>query len=188
SPPVALRVAIATGAARRLGLDVVEAPVSSSPAQFRALVDGSLDAALTSPDNVVAYRYLAANPLGRTLDARILLAVDRGLGLALYGRPGVDRLEAIRGGVVGVDLAESGFAFVASEILARSGLRRGRDYSVAELGATPRRLDALLASGCAATMLGGGNDLRAEAHGCPRLGVVADVCDPYLGTVLAATG
>jgi hypothetical protein len=77
---------------------------------------------------------------------------------------------------------------VLYELLARAGLRRGRDYRVVELGSTPRRLDALLAGDCAATMLGAGNDLRAEAAGCPRLGAVTDVCRPYLGTVLVSTG
>jgi ABC-type nitrate/sulfonate/bicarbonate transport system substrate-binding protein len=188
SPAVPLRVAAALALPQRLGLDVAEVPVESSPAQFRALLDGSLDAALTSPDNVVAYRYPQGNPLGVTVDARILLAVDRGLGLALYGRPGLSGVESLRGADVGVDVAASGFAFVLYEILARAGLRRGRDYRVVELGATPRRLDALLAGDCAATMLGAGSDLRAEAAGCPRLAAVTDVCRPYLGTVLAATG
>jgi hypothetical protein len=187
SPSIVLRVARSAGVLARFGVDVVEQPVSSSPEQFRALLDGALDAALTSPDNVIAYRLLPANPLGRTADVRIILGVDRGLGLALYGRPGVSTLAAVRGGVVGVDVAESGFAFTLYEILAAGGLHRGADYTVVELGSTPRRADALLAGECDATMLNAGNDLRAEAHGCHRLRRAVDACRPYLGTVLAAT-
>ncbi|HVQ94082.1 MAG TPA: hypothetical protein VMU51_23790 [Mycobacteriales bacterium] len=221
SPSVVLRVARAAGLLDRLGVAVDEQPVPSSPAQFRALLAGDLDAVLTSPDNVLAYRLLPANPLGRTADVRILLGVDRGLGLALYARPGLGRaagpepaagsepaagparavgarpvppagpgggIQAVRGGTVGVDVAESGFAFALYEVLAMAGLRRDADYRVVELGSTPRRLDALLAGDCDATMLNAGSDLRAAAAGCRRLARAVDACRPYLGTVLAATG
>lgn len=188
SPSVVLRVARSGGVLRRLGLDVTEIPVASSPAQFRALLNGELDAALTSPDNVVAYRHVPGNPLGRTADVRILLGIDRGMGLALYGRPGLGSVEELRGEVIGVDVAASGFAFVLYEILATVGLVRGRDYELAELGSTPRRVDALVSGRCAATMLNAGSDLRAQALGCVRLRRAVDVCRPYLGTVLAATG
>lgn len=186
SPSVLLRVAARTGELHRRGLSVREIPVASSPQQFAALDDGSLDAALTSPDNVVAYRFLADNPLGRQLDVRIVSAVDRGMGLALYARPGTTTVQDLRGTTIGVDVAASGFAFVLFEILARSGLRRDRDYTVAELGSTPNRLAALLEGRCTATMLNAGSDLRADEAGMVRLHDVTEVAPGYLGTVLAA--
>jgi ABC-type nitrate/sulfonate/bicarbonate transport system substrate-binding protein len=188
SPSVLLRTARRTGMLAAHGLDVREEPVPSSPAQFRALADGSLDAALTSPDNVVAYRFLPTNPLGSTRDVRIVAAVDRGLGLALYARAGTRSVESLRGAVVGVDVATSGFAFVLLELLARAGLTTGADYELVELGSTPRRLDALLDGRCAATMLNAGSDLRADDAGLARLAGVTAVAAPYLGTVLAVQG
>jgi ABC-type nitrate/sulfonate/bicarbonate transport system substrate-binding protein len=187
SPSVLLRVARRTGALADRGMDVREEPVPSSPAQFRALADGALDAALTSPDNVVAYRFLADNPLGGARDVRIVAAVDRGLGLALYARPGVTSVADLRGSTVGVDVAASGFAFALFEVLDRAGLGRG-DYELAELGSTPKRLDALLEGTCAATMLNAGNDLKADDAGLVRLVDVLSIASPYLGTVLAVQG
>jgi hypothetical protein len=65
----------------------------------------------------------------------------------------------------------------------------GRDeYRLVALGSTPKRLQALLAGECDATMLNAGNELRAEEQGCPRLASVAEVCSPYLGTVVAVAG
>ncbi|HEY9525214.1 MAG TPA: hypothetical protein VIR33_18390, partial [Thermopolyspora sp.] len=181
SPSVLIRVS------RRLGLltglDVVEKPVSSSPAQFRALIDGTLDAALTSPDNVLAYRFVPDNPLGQTADARIVAAVDRGLGLGLYARPGITSAADLRGATMGVDVAGSGFAFALYALLDSLGLRRG-DYRVTALGSTPRRLSALLTGECDATLLNAGNELLAEQAGAARLAALAQVCRPYLGTVL----
>jgi ABC-type nitrate/sulfonate/bicarbonate transport system substrate-binding protein len=187
SPSVLLRVARRSGVLDRCGLAVDERPVPSSPAQFAALADGSLDAALTSPDNVVAYRFLPGNPLGGTRDVRIVAAVDRGLGLALYAAAGTADVVDLRGQIVGVDVAASGFAFALFELLDRAGLGRG-DYELAELGSTPKRLDALLEGRCAATMLNAGNDLKADDAGLVRLVDVLSIASPYLGTVLAVQG
>jgi ABC-type nitrate/sulfonate/bicarbonate transport system substrate-binding protein len=187
SPSVVLRVARRTGRLEERAIAVREEPVASSPAQFRALLAGDLDAALTSPDNVVAYRFAPANPLGRTADVCIVMAVDRGLGLGLYGRQGVTSADDLRGGTVAVDVATSGFAFALFALLESLGLGRD-DYRLVELGSTPRRLEALLDGGCDATMLNAGNELRAEDAGCLRLAAAVDVCEPYLGTVLCVTG
>ncbi|TYB66035.1 hypothetical protein FXF51_17725 [Nonomuraea sp. PA05] len=175
SPSVLLR----TG--RRLGLvdpGVREQPVASSPAQFAALLDGTLDAALTSPDNVIAHRFARADPL----DVRIVSAVDRGLGLALYARPGLASVAELKGQAAGVDVPGSGFAFALYAAMEAVGLARG-DYRTVALGSTPRRLDALLGGRCAATMLNAGSELRAEDAGAVR---VAGAPRPYLGTVLCA--
>jgi hypothetical protein len=56
---------------------------------------------------------------------------------------------------------------------------------VVALGSTPKRLRALLAGECDATMLNAGNELHAEAAGLRPVARVSEVCAPYLGTVLA---
>ena len=154
TPSVLLRVARRSG---RLPGAVEEVPVASSPAQFAALADGSLDAGLTSPDNV----------LGR--GGTVSVAIDRGMGLALYARPG--SLDSAR---FAVDVPDSGFAYAMYAIL-------GRRPDVVALGSTPNRLRALLAGECDATMLNAGNELLAEEAGFVRVGAAPQ---PYLGTVL----
>ena len=187
SPSVLLSVARRVGRLEELDVAVEEVPVSSSPAQFRSLLGGELDVAFTSPDNVLAYRFSPTNPLGAVADVSIVSAVDRGMGLALYGRPGLSSVEQLRGAVLGVDVPASGFA-LAMYALAES-LGVGRDeYELATLGSTPKRVHALLAGECDATMLNAGNELVAEQAGCVALAKVADVCTPYLGTVLSVAG
>jgi ABC-type nitrate/sulfonate/bicarbonate transport system substrate-binding protein len=186
SPSVVLGVAAATGALDAVGLAIIQVPASSSPQQFSALLAGELDAVITSPDNVLAYRFVADNPLGRTCDLRILAAVDRGLGLSLFAAPGVEDLDSLRGGVLAVDVPTSGFAFVAYELLARRGIKAGIDCEVTALGSTPRRAEALAEGRCAATVLNAGNDLRAEEAGCHRLSRAKEI-GPYVATVLAST-
>jgi ABC-type nitrate/sulfonate/bicarbonate transport system substrate-binding protein len=141
---------------------------------------------LTSPDNVLAYRFNPHNPLGELLDARIVGAVDRALGLGLYGRPGLTA-DGLRGATVGVDVAQSGFAVALYALGDRLGASRD-DYELVSLGSTPQRLQALLAGECDATMLNAGNDLLAEQAGCVRLAGLTDYVRPYLGTVVAVVG
>jgi hypothetical protein len=193
SPSVLLGVAKATGALERAGLTVEEVPATSSSQQFAALVAGELDAVFTSPDNVLAYRASAANPLGRAVDVRILAAVDRGLGLSLFTAPGIGSGvggrpgAGMRGGILAVDVPTSGFAFVAYELLARQGLRARLDYEVRAWGSTPRRGTAVAGGECTMTVLNAGADLRAEAAGCTRVARASSL-GPYVGTVLAALG
>jgi ABC-type nitrate/sulfonate/bicarbonate transport system substrate-binding protein len=184
TPSLLIDLARSTGRLDRAGLEVTETPVPSSPAQFRSLESGDFDVVMTSPDNVLAYRFLSANPLGRNLPVDVLAGIDRGLGLSLWLAPSVSDVADVRGRVVGVDVPQSGFAFVAFALLERAGLSPG-DYEVESLGSTPRRTAALVAGTCAATVLNAGNELRARASGCHVVSTVADI-GPYLGTVMAA--
>jgi hypothetical protein len=188
SASVLLSVARRTGRLEEQDLTVEEVPVPSSPAQFRALLAGELDVAFTSPDNVLAYRFDPGNPLGTLADVRILSTVDRGLGLGLYGRPGLTP-EDVRDPrlAFGVDVATSGFA-VAMYALAESLGARRPSLELLALGSTPRRLEALVEGGCDATMLNAGNELVAERAGCARLAGVAEVCGAYVGTVVCVHG
>jgi ABC-type nitrate/sulfonate/bicarbonate transport system substrate-binding protein len=186
SPPIVLDLAASSGLLAAAGLEVTEHPVASSPAQFRALADGELQVGLTSPDNVLAYRFNPHNPLRELLDARIVSAVDRALGLGLYGRPGF-AADDLRGARVGVDVPHSGFALALYALAERLGVRRD-EYELVSLGSTPQRLEALQAGACDATMLNAGNELLAEASGCVRLAGVTDHFAPYLGTVVAVVG
>ena len=184
TPSLLIDLARSTGRLDRADLEVTEIPVPSSPAQFRSLEAGEFDVVMTSPDNVLAYRFLSANPLGRNLPVEILAGIDRGLGLSLCLAPSVADVADVRDRVVGVDVPQSGFAFVAFALLERAGLGRD-DYEVVSLGSTPRRAEALTAGTCAATVLNAGNELRAGASGCRVTSTVADI-GPYLGTVMAA--
>jgi ABC-type nitrate/sulfonate/bicarbonate transport system substrate-binding protein len=141
---------------------------------------------LTSPDNVLAYRFSNHNPIGELLDARIIGAIDRGMGLGLYGRPGLTPAD-LRGATIGVDVPSSGFALALYALADSLGVDR-EDYKLAALGSTPKRLEALLGGQCDATMLNAGKELMAEAAGCVRLAGVTDKFAPYLGTVVAVVG
>ncbi|MDE3044509.1 MAG: hypothetical protein KGJ10_06755 [Acidobacteriota bacterium] len=182
--PLVLHVAEQLGRFADAQLAIDQTAVVSSPAQFTSLEAGEFDVVFTSPDNVLAYRFLPDNPLGRLLDVTILAGVDRGLGLSLWTKPELNDVGELRDQVVAVDVPQSGFAFVAFALLERAGLTPG-NYRVESLGSTPRRAKALVEGACAATILNAGNELWAEGRGCHFVGAAPDL-GPYLGTVLAA--
>jgi ABC-type nitrate/sulfonate/bicarbonate transport system substrate-binding protein len=167
------------------GLAVEQLPVASSPQQFASLMDGEYDVVLTSPDNVATYVLNKANPLGRRLDLEILRAVDRGSRLSLVAGPGIEQATDLTGRRFAVDVPTSGFAYVGFALLRRAGLEPGRDYEVVTAGATPRRRKLLTEGQFEATLLNAGHEARAVRAGAHVLGVVSDVVEPYLGSVLA---
>jgi ABC-type nitrate/sulfonate/bicarbonate transport system substrate-binding protein len=117
----------------------------------------------------------------------MVAAVDRGLGLGLYARAGVAGAADLKGARFGVDVPASGFAFAMYALAGSLGLAR-EDYELVTLGSTPKRLQALLAGDCDATMLNAGNELLAEAAGLRPLATAGASLSPYLGTVLALVG
>ena len=183
TPALLIDLARSSGELRRAGLDVHESLVPSSPAQFTSLEVGEFDVVFTSPDNVLAYHFLSENPLQRRIPLQIICGIDRGLGLSLCTAATITDAEDLRGKVLGVDVPQSGFAFVAYALLDRAGLRPG-DYTIEALGSTPRRTEALIAGRCAVTILNAGNELRAVGAGCSIVSPVTDL-GPYFGTVLA---
>lgn len=183
TPSLLIDLARSSGALGRVGLDVHESLVPSSPAQFTSLESGEYDVVFTSPDNVLAYHFLSANPLQRSIPLQIICGIDRGLGLSLCTAPSISHAKELYGQVLSVDVPQSGFAFVAYALLEMAGLFPG-DYTVESLGSTPRRADALIAGSCAVTILNAGNELRAVGAGCSNLSPVSDL-GPYFGTVLA---
>ena len=181
---VLLQIGRESGRFEQAGLDVQEISVPSSPAQFESLSAGDLDVAITSPDNVLAYRYLSANPLKRRMNVKILAAVDRGLGLSLCISPEYQNVLEIKDLALGVDVPNSGFAFVAYGLLEKAGYSP-RDYTIRTLGSTPKRAQALIAGDCNATILNAGNEIFALSQGCTKVSSVNEL-GPYLGTVIAA--
>jgi ABC-type nitrate/sulfonate/bicarbonate transport system substrate-binding protein len=186
SPSLPHLVAVREGYYEDRGVTVEQQRIPSSAWLLRALRDGDLDVALTSPDNIANFRL---NKVGDgRLDARIIAAVDQAGSISLMGRPGIDAPGQVRLGTVAVDARSSGFAFLLYELLNSQDLAPEVDYRVLEAGGTPSRFAALLAGSFEATILNAGFDVRAQAGGGSLLIPTVDVIPDYLSTVLAARG
>src|SRR5258708_30535886 len=85
SPSLPHLVAIREGYYEERGVTVEQQRIPSSAALFRALRDGDLDVALTSPDNIANFRLNKAGD--GPVDARIIAAGDHAGSLPLMSRP-----------------------------------------------------------------------------------------------------
>lgn len=176
-------------AIRHLGLDdssglaFETTRVPSSPDQFAWLRNGVIDIAITSPDNVLLYATTDQQPLGERLDIRMVRSIDRGLGLSLFSRSEIETVDDLRGHEVGVDVVRSGFALLLFRILAQQGIPRDSVHIV-ELGATPKRLLAVLKGEATATILNAESRVSAQEAGLKEWGSSDDISSNYLGTVL----
>jgi len=157
--------------------------VPSSPSQFESLRQGSIDIAITSPDNVMLYGTTSDNPLQTKLDLRVLRSIDRGLGLALYTSADIASPRDLAGTKIGVDVPNSGFAFLLFAMLSKLGVERA-EYELEAIGATPKRLSAMTDGIVSGTVLNAETAVAAENQGLTKWATSKDVSDNYLGTVL----
>lgn len=166
------------------GLELTTSRVMSSPAQFQSLRNGEIDVAITSPDNVLLYGTTAKNPLEAQLPIRMIRAIDRGLGLALFTTTDISNPTDFPGSAIAVDVVKSGFALLLFTMLADLGVTRDQ-VDFPELGATPKRLTAVLAGEADGTILNAESRIGAQEAGLKQWRTSRDISDHYLGTVLA---
>lgn len=162
--------------------------VQSSEQQFRDFAAGNYDVLQTAWDNVVNYRCNASNSLGRPLDVVADFALDLGMGLSVISPPEITSLEAVRGGEVAVDDADSGYAYVIYSILEKAGLRRDTDYTVVGQGSVAERFRHMNDGYTAATLLSNGLEALAREEGLNQLADESSLGMPYVGSVAAWNG
>jgi ABC-type nitrate/sulfonate/bicarbonate transport system substrate-binding protein len=180
SEPSALLAAQYRGFLEEVGLVLdVEYP-KGSRSQMEGLLAGQWDLAHTNADNVMKFR-----AYGHT-DLFIFLALDRGIAQKLVAQPQIEGWNDLRGGPVGVDAPDSGYAFVVYEMLRRNGLERD-DYEVRPIGATVYRLRALQNGEINAGLLSHHHETTALDDGMHILGDTRDYFAAHAGVTAAAT-
>src|SRR3954470_1291726 len=162
-------------------LSVTYLQIQSSEQAFADLRDGKYDIILASIDNVVNYRLNPHNALGTIQPVQAFMSVDYGSNLTLVGKLGITSVGDLRGKKVAVDAPASGFAYVLYEILASHGLRRDVDCTTVSIGGGLGRFNAVLAGTVDGTLLNGGFEVRAAAHGRPLFERVYHLSNPFLG-------
>ncbi|MEE8518029.1 MAG: PhnD/SsuA/transferrin family substrate-binding protein [Dehalococcoidia bacterium] len=130
-------------------LDVTQ----SSKVQLQQLIDGEWQLIHTNADNVVWWCE------DNGADLLIVAALESKPGQDLVVRPEVSTYEDLRGKVIAVDAAESGFVTPLRVLLKEAGLNEGDDYTFVEFGATQGRVDAMEEGQAYAGMINEGRDL-----------------------------
>jgi ABC-type nitrate/sulfonate/bicarbonate transport system substrate-binding protein len=160
-------------AKRGLNVDVRIAPDSDELRE--GLAHGRYQIVHAGVDNAVAMAEVAK------IDIAIVMGGDNGFN-RLIVQPEIKAYADLRGKTVIVDAPDTAFAFLMYEMLRKNGLGKG-DYEIRPVGASFRRLDAMLKDkSAAAAMLNMPFTLRAAAAGLGDLGSAVEALGPYQGT------
>jgi len=127
-------------------IDVAIEKATGSTGQFEALLAGDLDLIHTAADNVMKHVQAGGT------DVCVVATLQLGLAMHLVVGPDITAWEDLRGRVVGVDAADSGYAVVLYDLLARHGLPPG-SYDVLPGGDTETRAASLVEGTVSACML-----------------------------------
>ncbi|RAI43186.1 ABC transporter substrate-binding protein [Rhodoplanes roseus] len=170
-------------AKRGLEVDMKIAP--NSDELRNGLADGRFQIVHAACDNSVAMVEMAG------ADAKIVIGGDDGMN-RLFVQPEIGSVADLRGKTVAVDAVNTAYAFQLYEMLRLAGLERDKDYKTAVVGATMKRVDALLQDKTmAATMLNPPFSQRAAKAGLKDLGEATKTIGPYqasAGFVMAKWG
>ena len=162
----------------REGISVETTLTGSSAMQLDQLSKGAFDIGFQQSDHVVR----AVEGGG---DLFAFMAVAPAPELTLVAAPDTGAIAGLRGKVIAVDGARTGYALLLRRVLADAGLSDG-DYTLREFGGSAERHDALKQGAASASLLNPPFDRNLLAAGFKSLGTSRDFFPAYPGPVAAA--
>lgn len=162
----------------REGIEADVTLTGSSARQLEQLTAGGFDIGFQQSDHVV-------RAVERGADLFIFMAHAHAPELTLVAAPGTRSFAGLRGRVLAVDGARSGYALLLRKLLADNGLRDG-DYTFMESGGAKQRCDALKNGAAVASFLNPPFDRRLIAEGFMSLSSTAECFPTYPGPIAAA--
>lgn len=163
---------------QREGLDVRITFTGASGKQLAGLVRGDYEIGLQQSDHIV-------RAVEQGSDLFIFMAHAHQPVLSLVVAPGITGFNDLRGRVVAVDGARTGYAVIQAKLLAQQGLTE-RDYKVIEAGGVMARYEAVKSGVAVAAWLNPPYDQRLLAEGFRSLGRLTDFFPAYPGSIAAA--
>lgn len=159
------------------GLEVELDVTQASKTQVQQLVDGTWDLIFTNADNIVWWVE------DNGADLLIILAVEGRPNQNFLVRPEITGYQDLRGKVLAVDAAMSGYATPLRMLLRQAGLQQeGRDYTFLEVGATEQRVAAMRAGQAVGAMVNAGLERSLAAEGFHVLDSINRLYTHYAGT------
>lgn len=166
----------------KYGLEVGLEYVKGSVDMINRMTSGSAHVALTSVDNVLAYRGGQGETTdGSAPDLVAFMGGDRGF-LSLMAKPEITSVSQLRGKTLSVDALTTGFAFVLREILVANQIAVS-DVKFEAAGGTGTRYRALVAGKHDGTLVRTPFERLAERQGLNVLVRGNSLFSDYLGTV-----
>lgn len=177
-----LHLGIAEGFFAKEGLDIHPNPVTGSVQQITGMMDGAYDLGLTALDNVIAYDAgQGAAKFAQSPDLFAFMGGEGG-GLHLIAAPAVARIADLKGKVLAVDAASTGFAFMLYRSLALHGVMPG-SYELLAVGSSGKRYEALTQGKAQGALLDRPFDAFAVQKGFKDLAAMRQIFPHYQSSV-----
>jgi ABC-type nitrate/sulfonate/bicarbonate transport system substrate-binding protein len=172
-----LYVAQALKLFEREGVTVDVTVTRSSVKQLEEVIAGRYDIGFQQADHVV-------RAVEQGSDLFIFMANGHAPAVTLVAAPDVKRIADLKGQVIGVDGANTGYALLLWRLLRENGLRK-TDYEVREFGGSQERFEALKSGAAGASLLNSPFDRRLQADGYNILGALNTFFPKYPGSIAA---
>jgi NitT/TauT family transport system substrate-binding protein len=166
------------------GLAVHAEVLGGVGAVTEALRDGRVDIAIGTPESVLS----DPAPVDHPDALRIVAGNAHVLANGLIARRGIRTVGDLRGGVVGVSHVREGTALLVTQMLARHGLRPGRDFTIAAVGVAEKRWERIQAGSLDAGLQTPPHKYIAEDQRYTNLGDIIDVVPAYQFTTVNVRG
>lgn len=178
--------AAARGLFARRGLEVEFVPARGSAAQYTDIAEGRIQVFTTLMENIIAYAWgEGEKQFDPPVDAFVFMGASRG-HQTLMARPGIARIEDLKGRTLAASGRRTGNALVLYGMLARRGLVLDRDFQVVAVGGGPVTIEALAKAGADAALMGAPNDAVAREKGFVRLADTTEFFGGYQSSVYTA--
>ncbi len=166
----------AKGMFEKEGLTVQMTITGSSKKQIEAMNKGEFDIGHSAAANVIS-------AVQQGSDFIIVMALNLP-AYSIVTAPTIVSFEDLKGKVLAVDSARTGYALLLKKILAQKGLKEG-DYTLKEVGGTTQRIEAVKSGAAVAALINQPSDLQLFAQGYKSLGNTSDYFPHFQGSVAA---
>lgn len=160
------------------GVNVEMTLTGSSVMQLEQLTAGGFDIGFQQSDHVV-------RGVEHGADLFIFMGQNHAPDLSLVVAPGIKTFGDLKGRVIAVDGARTGYALLLRKLLSDKGLKDG-DLVIREFGGSRERFDALKGGAAFASLLNPPFDRNLFAAGFGSLGTINDYFPTYPGAIAAA--
>ncbi|MEK6591629.1 MAG: ABC transporter substrate-binding protein [Pseudomonadota bacterium] len=160
------------------GIRVEVTLTGSSVMQLEQLTRGGFDIGFQQSDHVV-------RGVEQGSDLFIFMAQGHAPDLSLVVAAGIQSFADLKGRIIAVDGARTGYALLLRKLLAEKGLGKG-DVVFKEFGGSQERFDALKNGAASASLLNPPFDRNLLTAGFGSLGAINDFFPAYPGSVAAA--
>jgi ABC-type nitrate/sulfonate/bicarbonate transport system substrate-binding protein len=174
-------IALDKGFFAKEGLDVSHEVTRGSQQVMEGLMSGKYQFGSAALDNTIAYTEGQGDVKIDNYDLVAILGVHSGMS-RIISRPEIKNWQDLKGKVVAVDAANSGYGLVMYKLLAMNGLQKDKDYTVLAVGSGRDRMAAMKDGKAFAAAVSPPEDTYAKKDGYNLLADATEVLGAYQGS------